>query len=229
MGSCWSAETGIIPVLDSEVTEWEAFQNLMKEDLNTSLGWKIKKDFKADHKNGFKVRIALKPEKHGGNPNSLMRADLKYKGVKPVDHLEALVNPVDLPGFQEMNDVEIFEPGSSFVKYLRVKAPGLHARDHCWKYTIDRREDGSIFCCIRSTTHPECPARPGIIRAYYYNATLMTMSGDEPDVMCFTEFIQQDLKGGLPVCLMNAALPAGTVAANDSEMKALRTKGLVKE
>eukprot|EP00930_Biecheleria_cincta_P071420 TRINITY_DN58931_c0_g1_i1.p1 TRINITY_DN58931_c0_g1~~TRINITY_DN58931_c0_g1_i1.p1 ORF type:complete len:209 (-),score=28.05 TRINITY_DN58931_c0_g1_i1:16-642(-) len=184
------------PMPDPNLTEWQIFEKLVGESLDDpSIGWQLKRDFSPTYKNDFKVRIAVKPDKVSGNPNYILRGDLKYRGVRPEDHLKALVDPVDLPGFQEMREVQVMEPDASFIKYLRVKAPGLTARDHCWKYTIDRGEDGSIFCCIRSTTHPDCPVRPGVIRAYYYNATLMTMSKDEPGVMCFTEFIQQDLKG----------------------------------
>ena len=63
----------------------------------------------------------------------------------------------------------------------------------------------------------------GVIRAYYsyYNASLFRMSTEEEDVMEMTEFIFQDLKGGLPPGLMNAALPAGTLKANEMEMKHL--------
>eukprot|EP00747_Dinoflagellata_sp_TGD_P189377 gnl/TRDRNA2_/TRDRNA2_49651_c0_seq1.p1 gnl/TRDRNA2_/TRDRNA2_49651_c0~~gnl/TRDRNA2_/TRDRNA2_49651_c0_seq1.p1 ORF type:complete len:234 (+),score=41.20 gnl/TRDRNA2_/TRDRNA2_49651_c0_seq1:87-788(+) len=230
---CWPSICGAAPTVvavsprQDDIDEWEEFQRLLNEDLNDpSIGWKIKKDWASNYKNDFKVRVALKPDKITANLNNILRADLKYKGISPQAHLECLVNPVDLPGLKELVDVETLPNG--YIKYCRVKAPGLSARDHCWKYTVDQRADGSIFCCIRTTTHQKCPEKPGVIRAYYYNATLMEMSSDEPGVMCFTEFIQQDLKGGLPACLMNAALPAGTVAANDNEMKTLKKKGLFK-
>ena len=100
----------------------------------------------------------------------------------------------------------------------------MTARDHCWKYTIDRRADGSIFVCIRTTSHPDCPVKPGIIRAYYYNSSLFKMSESEPGVMEMTEFIFQDLKGGLPPSLLNAALAAGTIETNKKEMKYLLAK-----
>lgn len=100
----------------------------------------------------------------------------------------------------------------------------MTARDHCWKYTIDRREDGSIFVCIRTTEHSACPEKPGIIRAYYYNSSLFKMSDTEEGVMEMTEFIFQDLKGGLPPSLLNAALPAGTMETNKKEMKLLLSK-----
>jgi hypothetical protein len=51
--------------------------------------------------------------------------------------------------------------------------------------------------------------RKNTIRAYYYNACLFQMSEEEDNVMEMTEFIFQDLKGGIPPSLMNSALPAG--------------------
>ncbi|CAE8633985.1 unnamed protein product [Polarella glacialis] len=228
MGSCFARpRTGIVSLRLEDRDEWEEFQRLLKEDLNDpAAGWKIKKDWAANYKNDYKIRISLKPDTTTGNPNYILRADVKFRVVTAQAHLDCLVTPDNLPGLQELETVETLPDG--YIKYCRVKAPCLAARDHCWKYTIDHREDGSIFCCLRTATHPKCPLKAGVIRAYYYNATLITMSADEPRVMCFTEFIQQDLKGGLPVCLMNAALPAGTVAANDNEMKTFKKKGLFK-
>jgi hypothetical protein len=42
--------------------------------------------------------------------------------------------------------------------------------------------------------------------------------------MEMTEFIFQDLGGSLPPGLMNAALPAGTLKANEMEMNILKGK-----
>ena len=100
----------------------------------------------------------------------------------------------------------------------------MKARDHVWKYTIDKRDDGSIFVTIRTCQHEKYPERKNTIRAYYYNACLFQMSKEEDDVMEMTEFIFQDLKGGIPPALMNSALPAGTIATNKKEMEYLKNK-----
>ena len=203
------------------VSEYEAFVALNSESLVTGNpdGWKIKKDWPAQYrKDGFKMRVALRPHV-SGNPNMMMRADGKFKGVTPQQFADFLLAVENLPGHKESFDVETLPDGC--VKYLKVKAPGLKARDHCWKYTFEKRGDGSIFACIRTISHPKCPPKMGVIRAYYYNASLFRMSTEEEDVMEMTEFIFQDLKGGLPPGLMNAALPAGTLKANEMEMKLL--------
>jgi len=172
--------------------------------------------------------VALKPDPWG-NGNAFMRADGKFKGVSPQQFVDYLLNPTNLPGLQEWVDVAENADGS-LIKYCKVKAPMMTARDHCWKVMVDRRDDGSIFVCIRTTepSHPECMVSeetgccgPAVIRAYYYNGSLFRMS-EEDGVMEMTEFIWQDLKGGIPVCLMNAALPAGTVDFNKNEMKLLK-------
>ena len=113
------------------------------------------------------------------------------------------------------------------IKYLKVKAPGLAARDHVWRYIIDDRqaEDGKLFVCIKTTTHDDYPETKGVVRAYYYNSCMFQMSATEPGVCEMTEFIHQDLKGSLPVCLMNAALPVGTIHTNDIEMKHFKKTG----
>ena len=50
------------------------------------------------------------------------------------------------------------------------------------------------------------------------------MSKEEDNVMEMTEFIFQDLKGGIPPSLMNSALPAGTIDFNKKEMEYLKKK-----
>ena len=168
------------------------------------------------------MRIALRPHECG-NPNMLMRADGKFQGVQPQQFADFLLDLEKLPGYQESSTVETL-PDGCIIKYLRVKAPLMKARDHCWKYTFKTLEDGSIFACIRTIAHPKCPPRSDAIRAYYYNASLFKMSAEEEGVMEMTEFIFQDLKGSLPPGLMNAALPAGTLQANAMEMDILKRK-----
>ena len=57
--------------------------------------------------------------------------------MKPQDFVNYLLNPTNLPGLQEWKDVEELQDGS-LIKYCKVKAPMMAARDHCWKYTIDK-------------------------------------------------------------------------------------------
>ena len=223
MGCCASAPDRVLPEAPA-TSEHEAFLALLNESLDEGNphGWKIKKAWPATYrKDGFKMQIALR-QHESGNKNMLMRADGKFKGATPREFADFLLGVEVLPGYQESFDVETFPEGC--IKYLRVKAPGMKARDHCWKYTFETREDGSIFACIRTTTHERCPPKPGVIRAYYYNASLFRMSSEEEGVMEMTEFIFQDLKGGLPPWLMNAALPAGTLQTNAMEMKYLAKK-----
>lgn len=219
---CGSSGHRVLP--EKNGSEYEEFQRLLAEDLGPKnpSGWQIKRDWPKDYcKEQFKLRVCLRNHE-SGNPNKLLRADGKFKGVAPEDFLGYLLNPENLPGLKEWKDVETLPDG--YMKYCRVKAPGMTARDHCWKYEIDRREDGSIFVCIRTSSHVDCPEKPGVIRAYYYNSSLFKMSESEEGVMEMTEFIFQDLKGGLPPCLLNAALPAGTFETNKHEMKLLLAK-----
>ena len=247
-------------VLPSPPTDERAeFERLMQESIEpgNSNGWNIKIPFDKDYnKSNFKMRVVLKPDPNG-NANNMLRADGKFKGVKPHQFLDYLLNPANLPGLQEWKDVEwdgmeeITKVATAAaedtilatterstvttIKYCKVKAPMMAARDHVWKYLIQKDikiksntvegtsgdGDGDIFVTIRTTTHPDYEPTSGTIRAYYYNSSIFSMSKEpgEEDVMLMTEFIFQDLKGGLPVCLMNAALPVGTIAANENEMK----------
>eukprot|EP01006_Ploeotia_vitrea_P006667 TRINITY_DN14336_c0_g1_i1.p1 TRINITY_DN14336_c0_g1~~TRINITY_DN14336_c0_g1_i1.p1 ORF type:complete len:230 (+),score=40.08 TRINITY_DN14336_c0_g1_i1:60-749(+) len=222
---CVSREDIVLPVEPAEGGldfEYSEFERLVGEDIapKNPHGWVVKKDWPAQYKHGFKMRVSLRPH-DTGNPNNLLRGDGKYQGVTPQDFLDFLLNP-ELPGLQELKEVETTQDGC--IKYCRVKAPCMKPRDHVWRYCIDKREDGSIFVCIRTTTHPKHPPIDGVIRAYYYNATILRPSTAEQGVMEMTEFIFQDLKGGISPSLMNSALPAGTISANKKEMEYLRKK-----
>mmetsp|Transcript_26866 Transcript_26866/g.52395 ORF Transcript_26866/g.52395 Transcript_26866/m.52395 type:complete len:235 (+) Transcript_26866:187-891(+) len=212
---------------DSGLSEWDAFQQLLAEDLGkgNTHGWKVKKDWPQEYRpDGFKMRVALRPHE-SGNSNMLLRGDGKYKGARPQLFVDYLLNPENLPGLKEWVDVETLPDG--FIKYCRVKAPGMRARDHCWRYLIDKRDDGSIFVVIRTAEHPKCPPKEGVYRAYYYNSCLFKMSSEEDNVMEMTEFIFMDLKGQIPPKLMNIALPGGTIDTNANEMKHFKEKGLL--
>ncbi|KAJ3317165.1 putative tRNA pseudouridine synthase Pus10 [Boothiomyces sp. JEL0866] len=227
LGDLLGAECSrILPTAPDDRTEYEEFQRLLNQDVGpgNEHGWKIKIDWpKEGFRNNFQMRVCLRQHFETGNPNNLLRADGKFQKVKPQDFLDYLLNPANLPGLQEWKDVEEL-PDGGYIKYCRVKAPGLAARDHVWRYTIDKRDDGSVFVCIRTTTHDAYPELPGVIRAYYYNSTLLSMSKDDPSVMTMTEFIFQDLRGGLPAWLLNAALPIGTIKTNENEMKSILGK-----
>ena len=226
MGCCGSAPADRVLPEPPATTEYDTYVSMLNESLDPGnpRGWTIKKDWPTEYrKDGFKImRIALRPHE-SGNANMLLRADGKFKGARPHEFADFLKQVEVLPGFQESFDAETL-PDGSIIKYLRVKAPCLTARDHCWKYTFEKRGDGSIFACIRTTTHDKCPPRPGVIRAYYHNASLFKMSTEEEGVMEMTEFIFQDLKGGLSPSLMNSALAPGTLQANAMEMKHLAKK-----
>lgn len=227
MGCCCS-KAGILPDV-ADLDEYKEFQNLLNEDIGggNSHGWEIKKNWPRGNDNGykndFKMRVSLRRFMNT-NDNKLLRGDGKYRGLQPQHFLDYLLNPENLPGLLECKDVQDLPDGC--IKYLRVKAPGLKPRDHVWKYTIKKEGDGSIFVCIRSTAHDDYPEIPGTFRAYYYNSCKFAMSATEPGILEMTEFIFQDLKGGICPCLMNAALPVGTVAANNIEMDHFKKKGI---
>ncbi|CAE8596381.1 unnamed protein product [Polarella glacialis] len=132
------------------------------------------------------MRVCLRKHE-SGNPNMLLRADGKFKGVVPQDFLDFLLKPENLPGLQEYRVVETIPDG--VIMYMRVKAPGMKARDHVWKYTIDKRGGGSIFVTIRTVAHDQCPVTASAIRAYYYNSSEFKMSAEEDGGMEMTEFI----------------------------------------
>ena len=201
-------------------SEYDAFLALLNEPIPwgqkpgqpNELGWTVKMDWPEKYRpDGFKMRIALRPHECG-NANMLMRADGKFVGVQPQQFADFLLDVEKLPGYQQSWTVEELPDGC--IKYLRVKAPMMKARDHCWRYTFKTLEDGSIFACIRTIAHEKCPPKDDAFRAYYYNASLFKKSTEEEGIMEMTEFIFQDLKGSLGPGLMNMALPAGTLKAN---------------
>lgn len=207
-------------------SEYAEFVRLAAEPVEgAGSKWAVKVPWSAAYRpEGFNMRVALRPHECG-NPNLLLRADGRFTGgVTPDQFVDFLLNPVTFPGLQEIREVERLPDG--VIKYLRVKAPGFAPRDHVWRYTIDERVDGSIFVCVRTTAHADYPVTPGVYRAFYYNATLLRTGKDEAgqSVCELTEFVFQDLGGGIPPWLMNAALPAGTINVNIDELKYFKSK-----
>jgi len=231
MGCCCckrSAAFRFLPEGRDDADEYAEFQRLLAEGVEPGNpgGWTVKKDWPGKYKNDFQMRVSLRPHP-SKNPNMILRGDGKYRGVTPENFLNYLKNPDNLPGLLENVHVEDL-PGGGCTKYLKVKAPGMAPRDHVWRYVVEDRqaEGGGLFVCIKTSTHKDYPGVKGVIRAYYYNSCLFKMSDTEPGVCEMTEFIFQDLKGSLPVCLMNAALPAGTIQTNDIEMKHFKDTGV---
>ncbi|CAE8705341.1 unnamed protein product [Polarella glacialis] len=218
-----SGDNRVLPEPLASGTERDEFERLLKEpvDAGNPHGWQIKKPWPATYRDNFKMRVCLRKHE-SGNPNMLLRADGKFKGVVPQDFLDFLLKPENLPGLQEYRVVETIPDG--VIMYMRVKAPGMKARDHVWKYTIDKRGGGSIFVTLRTVAHDQCPVTASAIRVYYYNSSEFKMSAEEDGVMEMTEFIFMDLKGKLPVWLLNFALPAGTIDTNRKEMAYLNKK-----
>jgi hypothetical protein len=83
MGCCASGERVLPTPPTGEGGEYEHFQQLLAEDVSAgnARGWVIKKDWPGAYKNDFKMRVYLRKDE-SGNPNLLLRADGKYRGVQ---------------------------------------------------------------------------------------------------------------------------------------------------
>ena len=117
---CGASGERVLPT--SEESEQKKFEELLAEDVGAKNpnGWQMKTEWPQKWVNEqFKMRVLLRKHE-SGNPNKLLRADGKYKGVVPEDFLGFLLNPENLPGLQEWKDVETLPDG--YIKYCRVKA-----------------------------------------------------------------------------------------------------------
>jgi hypothetical protein len=96
MGCCCgrTAASRVLPAAREDQDEYAEFQRLIAEDVGpgNSLGWSIKKDWPKNYKNDFMMRVCLRPH-DSKNPNMFLRGDGKYRGVKPADFLNYLLNP----------------------------------------------------------------------------------------------------------------------------------------
>ena len=115
-----------------------------------------KSDWPREYKHDFKMRVSLRPHESGGlNHIASRRWKIHRCSTAAISGLS--VEPENLPGLLEWEDVEDLPYG--YIKYCRVKAPCMKARDHVWKYTIDKRDDGSIFVTIRTCQHEKYPVK----------------------------------------------------------------------
>jgi hypothetical protein len=118
-----SGDNRVLPEPLASGTERDEFERLLKEPVDTGNphGWQIKKPWPATYRDDFKMRVCLRKHE-SGNPNMLLRADGKFKGVVPQDFLDFLLKPENLPGFAGVQ-------GSG-------DAPGrrhhVHARQGAW-------------------------------------------------------------------------------------------------
>ena len=157
--SGWFDEFGEFERLNGEFTDMQQHQpNSLPND-----GWRLLRPMETgDPKpGGFRMGIWAKPGHVPDNPNWMMRADGEFraKNLKTDHFLDFLLRPESFPGLQEWRDLYEQEDQDStsyrkYLKYCKVKAPGMYARDHIWLYTIRRGivegEPDSIFVSIRS-------------------------------------------------------------------------------
>ena len=94
-------------------------------------------------------------------------------------------------------------------------------RDNVLKIHIDKRDDGSIFLCMRSWAHESKPVSKNPIRVYYTNQTHIWPSKDEEGVVCLTEYIQMCLEGSLGG-MVNGVLGKETIKTNHAMMQILK-------
>ena len=157
--SGWFDEFVEFERLNGEFTDMQQHQpNSLPND-----GWRLLRPMETgDPKpGGFRMGIWAKPGHVPDNPNWMMRADGEFraKNLKTDHFLDFLLRPESFPGLQEWRDLYEQEDQDStssrkYLKYCKVKAPGMYARDHIWLYTIRRGivegEPDSIFVSIRS-------------------------------------------------------------------------------
>ena len=155
-----------------------------------------------------------------GGKDDQMRGWGAYKGVTVQEIADFFTKADAFPGVLEWTSFEKLENGDELI-YYRVKAPLCDERDNILKMHIDKRDDGSIFICMRSWDHSKYPVQKKPLRINYLNQTYIWPSKEEEGVVELTEFILLELGGSLSG-MTNGMLGKETIKTNKAMMDVLK-------
>lgn len=125
---------------------------------------------------------------------------------------EFMVNPPKDPTLDEVTTIER-NSEDAMTLYYKMKMPLCTARDNIVRVERKHLTPDSQFLTASSVTHPNYPIRKDVIRMYSFLSGWLRPSTERPGNYVYSEISHFDMKGSIPVMLLNMALSSEAAAS----------------
>lgn len=189
-------------------SEKQLYEEYLAESLtSTEIGWKKRLDVKEWDED---MKMTVHSRKQKGRNNDLFRMDLKIRNHKLEDMTDYLLNP-PLDKLKMYKEFKIDDMWASddkseykYIRYQRTTAPMITDRDAVVFIQSETDANGQIFSSTKSILDERYPERNDTIRMYNHDIMrVFTTSEDGVEVLHFLGFLEFDVKGMIPVGLLN--------------------------
>ena len=183
---------------------WEEFEkvyNETKEGKNAV--WKLK--LKEDKMKDCHYKCMVYQKKNPGKVDFL-RFESEFEGPLNIDQMfEYMINPPPDPMVTEVKQIKK-DNIDSVTMYYRMKMPLCTARDNIVRIDRKHMTPDSQFLTASTVTHPDYPVTKQSIRMYSFLSGWLRPNPENPTNFLYSEISHFDMKGSIPVMLMNMAL-----------------------
>jgi hypothetical protein len=188
---------------------------MMNEDyLNKEKGWKLV--INSPFKDGVSFSTYSRPFEGGGI--NLQRSDGKMTGVTVEAWEKMMCDPKNMK-HKMVTKLEYVERSESeSIIEERIKIPFLSEREIVFKMTSKRTPDGKLWISTESIEDARVPIKKDLIRMEFIKHIVCWMEGNDCH---FTEFNRADMKGYVPVRLINMAMSSSATKAMKEVYKKL--------
>lgn len=189
-------------IKDKQSWTWDEYQTVLNEELDTKTSlWKSKLK-QTKFKDNAKLCVYQKPQK---GKVDLLRVECQFIGVDPHKLWTYITNPPPTTLLKELKVIGS-EGEHQIDIYFQVKVPLMTTRDlvlRCQRFPLT---DDSYYLTTQTITHPDYPPRKGIIRMFSYLGAYIRPDPAVPGNYLYTEISNFDMKGSMPVKLLNMSL-----------------------
>ena len=199
---------------------WEEFQGIFNEELDTKTSpWKTKMKMKA-FKDNVKVSVYQKPQK---GKVDLLRMEAEFQNIEATKMWEYITNPPKNTLLRELKTIASDGPNHLDI-YYQVKLPLMSTRDNLLRCKRTILTDDAFYIQTETIDHPDYPPKKGIIRMFAFLGGYMRPSPTTPGNYLYTEISNFDMKGSIPVKLLNMSLASEAAKEMRNVAKALQKK-----
>lgn len=161
---------------------------------------------------GLKIKMYQRP--HDLGPLDLIRIDARMNGIRK----DTILDMLDKPPQANQKTIKEFRCVQKFndyhrIMYTRIKLPLMTEREQLVNFELQDIDDtdddprkGKRIICIQSINHPDFPVTPEKVRSDVFKVHMHWQALDNPDDLEYIEFFNFDLKGYMPMRMMNMVI-----------------------